>query len=265
MERGLGMWCGPLAALVGCPGHADRRRTDRGVGEAGEDVRLRRGRTREDWSYAAGPCGCRVRWNPKAGKSTTIDIVTHFFKRMGLKVWAPSEGASKRTPYHLKRDLVAFNTWTLNYAISELLVAFHNVDRHDLILLDRGPFDSIAWMGVLHKRGELGDEELEVYKRFALHPRWSRKIDRVFLYRCDPAVSLQREVQSKLTTAAGTAMNPSMLSDLLEQYDSLESRLREYPVRRGETSDSTTPRGTALMIAEDIVGLLGKRVEHANS
>ncbi len=31
--------------------------------------------------------------SPKAGKSTTIDILGHFFKRMGYKVWAPTEGA----------------------------------------------------------------------------------------------------------------------------------------------------------------------------
>ena len=63
--------------------------------------------------------------SPKAGKSTTIDIVTHFFKRTGFRVWAPTEGASKRTPYFLRRDLVAFNAWALNYAISEILTAYH--------------------------------------------------------------------------------------------------------------------------------------------
>ena len=67
--------------------------------------------------------------SPKSGKTTNIDIVCHFMKRMGFKIWAPTEGASKRTPYHLKSDLVAFNTWSLNYAISELIVAYHNVDR----------------------------------------------------------------------------------------------------------------------------------------
>jgi putative protein kinase ArgK-like GTPase of G3E family len=36
---------------------------------------------------------------PKSGKSTCIDIVSHFFRRMQYKVLAPSEGASKRTPY----------------------------------------------------------------------------------------------------------------------------------------------------------------------
>jgi putative protein kinase ArgK-like GTPase of G3E family len=44
--------------------------------------------------------------SPKSGKSTNIEILVHFFKRMGFKVWAPVEGASRRTPYQLKRDLV---------------------------------------------------------------------------------------------------------------------------------------------------------------
>ena len=83
---------------------------------------------------------------------------------MGFKVWAPTEGASKRTPYQLKRDLVAINTWSLNYAISELLVAYHNIDRPDLIILDRGPFDSLAWMTVLCGNGQLDVDELNTIK-----------------------------------------------------------------------------------------------------
>src|SRR5580704_16202904 len=83
---------------------------------------------------------------PKSGKSTNIDIINHFFRRNGFKVWAPTEGASKRTPYILRKDLVAFNAWSLNYAISELLLSYHNVDTPHLVILDRGPFDSLAWM-----------------------------------------------------------------------------------------------------------------------
>src|SRR5436309_9566104 len=64
--------------------------------------------------------------SPKSGKTTNIDVLEHFFKRKGFRIWAPTEGAGKRTPYHLRRDLVAFNTWSLNYAISELLVAYYN-------------------------------------------------------------------------------------------------------------------------------------------
>lgn len=171
---------------------------------------------------------------------------------MGFKVWAPTEGASKRTPYNLKSDLVAFNTWTLNYAISELLVAYHNVEHHDLIILDRGPFDSLAWMGVLKERGDLTSEEYEVHQAYALHPRWSRLMSRLYLFKCEPSVSLQREHESKLTSKHGTAMNNDMLAALLKQYEHLKKELTEYPLEVVETSAHTTPLSTSYALAVDL-------------
>jgi len=194
--------------------------------------------------------------SPKAGKSTTIDILTHFFKRRGFKVWAPTEGASKRTPYHLRRDLVAFNTWTLNYAISELLVAYHNVDRHHLIMLDRGAFDSLAWMGLLKKRGNITEEEFAVFRAFALHPKWSNLVSRLYLFRCPPEESLKREHEAKLTRGPGTAMNPDMLRDLLEQYQDLATALSTYPVQVVETSDTTRPLSTSYRLAIDLLAMM---------
>ncbi len=199
--------------------------------------------------------------SPKAGKTTTIDIVEHFFKRMGFKVWAPTEGAAKRTPYHLKRDLVAFNTWTLNYAVSEMLVAYYNVDHHNLVILDRGPFDSLAWMRLLQEKEEhhISEDELVVFERFALHPRWSKLIARLYVFTCDPDLSLKRETESKLTLRTGTAMNAPMLSDLLRQYKRIEEELCDYPLKSISTSASTTPKGTSLEVANDMLQILEDR------
>jgi thymidylate kinase len=194
--------------------------------------------------------------SPKSGKTTTIDIAEHFFKRTGFKVWAPSEGASKRTPYHLRRDLVAYNSWTLNYAISELLVTYHNVDRPHIIFLDRGPFDSIAWMSLLAERGELSEQEFSTIRAFALHPKWSRLISRLYLFTCDPEVSLQREHASKLTTKSGTAMNEDLLTRLLDHYESLKSQLEGYPVTSIQTSNDTTPLATSFKIVQDVLGMI---------
>ncbi len=199
--------------------------------------------------------------SPKAGKSTTIDILTHFFKRMGFKVWATTEGASKRTPYHLKRDLVAFNTWTLNYAISELLVAYYNVDHHDLVILDRGPFDSLSWMGLLCDRQELERHELDVIEQFATHPRWSNFINRVYLFECSPDTSLRRETDSKLTVKGGIAMNPKMLSDLLTQYDKMKAKLGNYPLKTVNTTRGTKPKQTSFELAMDILSLFESRLK----
>jgi len=203
------------------------------------------------------PIAVEFMGSPKAGKTTTIEILTHFFNRMGYKVWAPAEGASKRTPYHLKRDLVAFNTWTLSYAMSELLVAYHNVDHQNLIILDRGPSDSLAWMGVLRKRGMIDDREDEIFRKFALETRWSKLIRRVYLFRCDVDTSLKREHEFKLTQGPGTAMNREMLSDLLSEYDSLTERLPSGLSQVIDTSavQHTTPKVTSFQLGRDIVAL----------
>ena len=66
---------------------------------------------------------------PKSGKSTCIEIVAHFFRRLDFKVLAPAEGASRRTPYYLKEDWMAFNTWSASYALMHVLEGLHGSER----------------------------------------------------------------------------------------------------------------------------------------
>jgi thymidylate kinase len=198
--------------------------------------------------------------SPKSGKSTNIEIVAHFFRRMEFKVWAPSEGASKRTPYSLKRNLLAFNTWSLNYAISELLVAYYNVDQPDLVILDRGPFDSIAWMSLLYQRGDLDNREFQIIRDFSLHPKWSKLIKRLYLFTCEPEISLQRENNVKLTHGPGVAMNTDMLRNLLTEYQKLQQELSNYPVKLLDTTNTIGPLETAKQIADDVLNLFTQNI-----
>jgi hypothetical protein len=171
-------------------------------------------------------------------------------------VWAPSEGASKRTPYILRRDLVGFNAWSLNYAISEILLAHHNVDRSDLVILDRGPFDSLAWMGVLKERSQLSENEYDIIRAYALHRHWMSKLALIFLLTCTPAISMSREHESKLITRPGIAMNEEMPSALLEQYTRLKNESTELPVFSRDTSKGTSPLSTTFEIATEILSAL---------
>ena len=201
--------------------------------------------------------------SPKAGKSTTIDIVTHFFKRTGFKTWAPTEGASKRTPYFLRRDLVAFNAWALNYAISEILIAYHNVEEYDLVVLDRGPFDSLAWMSVLKDDGKLDQDGYDRIERFARHPKWANLVERVYLFTCTPKTSMDREHDAKLIRGKGTAMNPEMLEKLRAQYNSLgkDSAAGNQSIQTFSTDEGDGPRETARAIASDIMDMLERKTE----
>jgi thymidylate kinase len=202
--------------------------------------------------------------SPKSGKTTNIDIIDHFFRRSKFKVWAPSEGASKRTPYNLRKDLVAFNAWSLNYAISELLLSYHNVDMPHLVILDRGPFDSLAWMGVLQQDGKLSSEDYNVIRNFALLPKWANVIDRIYLFTCAPEISLERENALKLTERSGLAMNNGMLERLMQQYTNLAQNESAYPVVTVSTDNTTGkdgPKNSAFAIVSDLLECFSNRLD----
>ena len=58
---------------------------------------------------------------PKSGKSTCIDTVSHFFRRVGFQVLSPTEGASRRTPRYLRENWFRFNIWSASYALTHIL------------------------------------------------------------------------------------------------------------------------------------------------
>ena len=89
---------------------------------------------------------------PKSGKSSCIEIVRHFFRRVGFRILAPTEGASRRTPYYLKNNLPAFNTWSASYALTHVLEGKYDAeDRYQIALLDRGLFDALACLNYFGK------------------------------------------------------------------------------------------------------------------
>ena len=202
---------------------------------------------------------------PKSGKSTCIDTVNHFFRRLDYKVLAPAEGASKRTPYYLKDNLVAFNTWSAAYALTHILEGRYGSDQYQLVMMDRGLFDALAWFELLQARGEVTQEECSAIQEFLLVGHWRQLIDMVFLFKTDPSTSLERENSDKLIVEHGRAMNDEFLQDLNEAYQSISSKysaqLRSvYEVDTGCAQD-TTPQSTAFEVAERIIEHIKSRVE----
>ena len=195
---------------------------------------------------------------PKSGKSTCIDIVSHFFRRVGFNVLAPTEGASKRTPYYLRRDLVAFNTWSASYALTHIIEGLHHSDRYHLAILDRGLFDALAWFQLLENDEEISRGEREIIHNFMLVEKWRSVIDEVFLFTADSATSLERENADKLIDEPGRAMNPDFLDKLNRAYkDVRESYGGEFKITDINTSQDadTTPRSTAAQVANNILDL----------
>ncbi len=197
--------------------------------------------------------------SPKSGKSTCIDIVGHFFRRQGFRILAPTEGASKRTPYYLKENLVAFNTWSASYALNHIFDGLYSADRYDISILDRGLFDALVWFELLSIKGDITADVAGKIHSFLLIEDWRTVIDAVFLFQADPSTSMERENKDKLVEDTGRAMNPGFLTDLNEAYGSVRERYSScFP--RFEVIDTgqeqgTTPFSTAFRVANMILDL----------
>ena len=205
---------------------------------------------------------------PKSGKSTCIDAINHFFRRVGYKVLAPTEGASKRTPYYLKENLVAFNAWSATYALTHILEGRYGADEYHLVIMDRGLFDALAWFELLRNRGLVTESECSTIQDFLLVGHWRRFVETVFLFKTDPAKSLKRENRDKLIREPGQAMNPEFLVGLNQAYDAIRSKyslhFRQLHIVDTGTGQNTTPQSTAFEVAEKIMELMGQRAGDFN-
>lgn len=201
---------------------------------------------------------------PKNGKSTCIDTVSHFFRRIGYKVLAPTEGASKRTPYYLKGDWVAFNVWSASYALTHILEGLHGSDQYHLVILDRGLFDASAWFELLHSENDIDETQRDVIQQFFLLDKWRKEIDLVFLFKTDPETSLKRENQNTLITEPGRAMNPELLNKLNNAYgvvrEKFSDRFNRFVVVDTSEANTTTPQSTAAEVVGNILDVLDERI-----
>ncbi|MCH7922112.1 MAG: hypothetical protein IH975_03615 [Nitrospinae bacterium] len=198
--------------------------------------------------------------SPKSGKSTCIDIVAHFFRRLNFRIMAPTEGASKRTPYYLKDDITAFNTWSACYALTHVLEGLYHSDRHDIAILDRGLFDALAWFELLATMGEIQPDERDKIHEFLLLPKWQGVIDYVFLFKANPETSMGREGENHLIQDHGRAMNPEFLGMLDKAYDRTLSKFADYfqNLKVVDTSkeQKSSPKSTANEVVSDIVEVI---------
>ena len=201
---------------------------------------------------------------PKSGKSTCIDIVHHFFRRVGFKVLAPAEGASKRTPYYLRNNLMAFNTWSASYALMHVLEGLYGSDRYDLAILDRGLFDALAWFQLLAARTDdsrITEDERDQVQEFLQITHWRSAIDVVLLFTADPETSLEREQSNKLIGEHGNAMNPEFLADLNSAYGEVKTSYADHFARFAEINTSSTEEASPESTAAQVAGIILEEFE----
>src|SRR2546422_10700693 len=89
---------------------------------------------------------------PKAGKTTSLGKLHAFLKRCGFKVEILVERASMCPILDKKHS--NFNVWTACTTLSQVLEKTQSPPRPDdpdILILDRGLFDSICWLTMMER------------------------------------------------------------------------------------------------------------------
>ncbi|TAJ09529.1 MAG: NUDIX domain-containing protein [Nitrospirae bacterium] len=194
---------------------------------------------------------------PKAGKTTTLGQIQAFLKRCGFRVSVVVERASV-CPIRDKKH-ANFNIWTTCTTLSKLLENTQSPPRPDdpdVLILDRGLFDSLCWLTMMVRLSRLRREDLRAINSFLRLDEWKKKISAVFVMVASPKDSLMRERgYLPVTGAAGSIMNPEVLDQVLKTTRDMAKRLQsEFRINIIDTS-SKKLRDNAQATAEHVADI----------
>jgi predicted NUDIX family phosphoesterase/thymidylate kinase len=210
--------------------------------------------------------------SPKAGKTTVLNAVAAFLKRCGYKVDVVVERASV-CPIRDKRHF-HFNVWTACSSLTQMLErtqAAWKPDDPQIVILDRGVFDSICWMRLMTKLSRLSDANRAILENFLLLEEWRRRLAGVVVMTANPNDSMEREkghlpvLMSDGKPVTGSIMN----EDILKLYANVVANTAEelkasFPIFTLDTSESpylNEVKGTCEAVADIILNQIELRLE----
>lgn len=205
---------------------------------------------------------------PKAGKTSTISQVQRFFKRCGFRVQVVVERASV-CPIRDKKHFT-FNVWTASTTLAQVLENTQEPpgpDDPDLLILDRGLFDSVCWLTMMEKLCRIRKGDREVIERFLLSDEWRKRITGVIVMTVSPEDAMERESGYLPVVGGGSIMNREVLRQMLTTTKDCVKRLKDkFRIMEIDTTSSSVPGGgklasdgprrTAEMVAEKILSLV---------
>ncbi len=164
--------------------------------------------------------------SPKAGKTSCINSLKQFLKRNGFEVEVIQERASV-CPVNDKHSPM-FNIWTACTSIAAMIGILENKKSTcDVVILDRGIFDSLCWFEWLEKQGKMDESFKKAICDFLLRSELVDKIDIVFSFTVSPEHSIRREFANLLTDELGTIMNETVLQEYLESIQRAKEKYGE--------------------------------------
>lgn len=203
---------------------------------------------------------------PKAGKTTTLSQLQAFLKRCGFRVEVVVERASI-CPIRDKKH-ANFNIWTACTTLSQILEKTQSpplAEDPDILILDRGLFDSICWLTMMERLSRIRSDDLSIIEKFLRIDDWKKRITAVVVMTASPADSLEREKGYLLVEGeAGSIMNVEVLTKMLETTLATAKHLsRDFNIHIVDTSSPelrSEQQKTIELVADFVLTVIEKQL-----
>lgn len=171
---------------------------------------------RYDHDFIPRPFLIEFTGSPSSGKTTCITELDKFLRRQGFRVLRPQEGAE--VIRHIPRTTPEYNIRTALYALS-MVIDYSYGHTYDVVIFDRGLFDSYVWMEYWQEKSKLNESEKALIQSFFLSKIWIQRLDIAYIVTCDAEVAMQREMKIALSSKLGETSNPETMRTLAKRYD----------------------------------------------
>jgi len=202
---------------------------------------------------------------PKAGKTTTLGQIHAFLKRCGFRVEVVVERASI-CPIRDKKHF-NFNVWTACTTLSQILEKTQSPPRPDdpdILILDRGLFDSIVWLTLMERLSRIRAVDLETLSKFLRVDDWRKRISAVFVMTASAEDSLEREKGYLPVVGGGSIMNPEVLKQMLKTTLATARKLKkDFRIHTVDTSSKALrgePQETAELVADMVLNVIEEQL-----
>ena len=202
---------------------------------------------------------------PKAGKTTTLNTIHGFLKRCGFRVETVVERASV-CPIRDKKHF-NFNIWTACTSLAQILEKTQDPPSQndpEILILDRGIFDSLSWMSMIEKMGRLRKEEREAIERFLLISDWRKRVAGVIVMKTSPEDAMEREKGNLPVIGTGSIMNVDVIRQMSANTNQCINRFRnQFKIFDVDTSraSGSTPQTTAEQVANIVLSVIEGELE----
>ncbi|MCH7547434.1 MAG: NUDIX domain-containing protein [Planctomycetes bacterium] len=206
---------------------------------------------------------------PKAGKTSTITQIQTFLKRCGFRVEVVVERASV-CPIRDKKHF-NFNVWTAATTLAQILEKTQDPPRAgdpQILILDRGLFDSICWLSVMQELRRINSNDRELIEKFLLIDDWRKRVTGVIVMTVNPEDAMKREkghLPVEDLESTGSIMNPKVLTQMRNTVKRTIERMEsQFTIKTFDTSAGTLrddPQKTAEVVADTVINWIEEQIQ----